>query len=104
VPLNLLLPRKSFLTLDGIMRRVDPDFNAWLETRGSTGPISIRSGLPTRTLAAQFAGSIRKEFVQMHNHVGAFRKSVRCSVQKLRNHPKPSPRKQRKEERKKHEC
>jgi hypothetical protein len=125
VPLNLLLPRKSFLTLDGIMRQLDPDFNPWLETLAyGSGvfpseavvrtwsipfpwldrPDFYRSGLPTRTLAAQFARSIRKEFVQMHNLVGAFRKSVRCSVQKLRNHPKPSPRKQRKEERKKHEC
>jgi hypothetical protein len=68
VPLNLLLPRKSFLTLDGITRQLDPDFNAWLETlayvswvcsqakpscepgafnsRGSTGPISIVPGCP----------------------------------------------------------
>ena len=47
--LNQLLLRKSFLTLDGIMRQLDPDF--------------YRSGLPTRTLAAHFAGTIRKEFV-----------------------------------------
>jgi hypothetical protein len=32
VPLNLLLVRKSDLTLDGITRQLDPDFNAWLET------------------------------------------------------------------------
>ena len=32
VPINLLLPRKSFLTLDGIKRQLDPDFNPWLET------------------------------------------------------------------------
>ena len=32
VPLSLLLLRKSFLTLDGITRQLDPDFNAWLET------------------------------------------------------------------------
>src|SRR5271165_2404410 len=31
VPLNLLLMRKSFLTLDGIARQLDPDFNAWVE-------------------------------------------------------------------------
>jgi len=29
VPLNLLLLRKSFRTLDGITRQLDPDFNAW---------------------------------------------------------------------------
>ena len=32
VPLNLLLLRKSFLTLDGITRQLDPDFNARLKT------------------------------------------------------------------------
>ena len=32
VPLNLLLLRKSFLTLDGITRQLDPDFSAWLGT------------------------------------------------------------------------
>jgi hypothetical protein len=103
-----------------------PDFNAWLETLAyGSGvfaseavvrtwsipfpwldrPYFYRSGLPTRTLAAHFAGTIRKEFMQMHKKlVVVFRQSVRCSVQKLRNHLKPSQRKQRKEERKKHEC
>src|SRR5271165_5543709 len=32
VPLNLPLLRKSFLTLDGITRQLDPDSNAGLET------------------------------------------------------------------------
>ena len=79
VPLNLLLLRKSFRTLDGITRQLDPDFNAWLEpsrmppessqakpscepgacySRGSTGPDFYRSRLPTRTLAAHFAGTL----------------------------------------------
>jgi hypothetical protein len=32
VRLNILLLRKAFLTLDGITRQLDPDFNAWRET------------------------------------------------------------------------
>jgi hypothetical protein len=82
VPLNLLLLRKSFLTLDGITRQLDPDFNAWLETlayasgvfaseavacepgafssRGATGPISIVSGCPRARSRAHFAGIIPK--------------------------------------------
>jgi len=81
VPINLLLLRKSFLTLDGITRQLDPDFNAWRETLAYTSevfaseavvralsiqfpwldrPDFYRSGLPTRTLAAHFAGTIRK--------------------------------------------
>jgi ABC1 atypical kinase-like domain len=80
VPLNLLLLRKSFLTLGGITRQLDPDFNAWLETLAYASgvfaseavvrtwsiqfpwldrPDFYRSGLPTRTLAAHFAGTIR---------------------------------------------
>ena len=80
VPLNLLLLRKSFLTLDGITRQLDPDFNVWLETLAYASgvfaseavvrtwsilfpwldrPDFYRSGLPTRTLAAHFAGTIR---------------------------------------------
>src|SRR5271165_2294144 len=103
VPLNLLLLRKSFLTLDGITRQLDPDFNAWLESLAYVSgvfaseavvrtwsiqfpwldrPDFYRSGLPTRTLAAHFAGTIHK-FVHMQKTVGAFRKSVRCSIQKL---------------------
>src|SRR5208283_5411711 len=81
VPLNLLLLRKSFLTLDGITRQLDPDFNAWLETLAYASgvfaseavvrtwsipfpwldqPDFYRSGLPTRTLAAHFASTIAK--------------------------------------------
>ena len=87
VPLNLLLLRKSFLTLDGITRQLDPDFNAWQETLAYASgvfaseavvrtwsiqfpwldrPDFYRSGLPTRTLAAHFAGTMQKRFVQMH--------------------------------------
>jgi hypothetical protein len=119
VPLKLLLLRKAFLTLDGITCQLDPDFNAWLETlahvsvvcasepscepgafnsRGSAGPISIVPG-STRPLAAHFAGTTPK-FVRMQKIVGGFRKSVRRSIRKLRNHPEPS---QRREIRKKHE-
>jgi hypothetical protein len=87
LPLNLLLLRKAFLTLDGITRQLDPDFNAWLETLAYASevfaseavvrtwsiqfpwldrPDFYRSGLPTRTLAAHFAGMILKTVVQMH--------------------------------------
>ena len=86
VPLSLLLLRKSFLTLDGITRQLDPDFDAWLETLAYTSgvfaseavvrswsmpfpwidqPDFYRSGLPTRALAAHFAGAILKTIVQM---------------------------------------
>ena len=80
VPLNLLLLRKSFRTLDGITRQLDPDFSAWLETLAyasgvfaseavvrtwsilfpwlDTGPDFYCSRLPTRTLAAHFAGTL----------------------------------------------
>jgi ubiquinone biosynthesis protein len=82
VPLNLLLLRKSFLTLDGITHQLDPDFNAWLETLAYASgvfaseavvrawsiqfpwldrPDFYRSGLPTRMLAAHLAGSIQKK-------------------------------------------
>ena len=88
MPLHLLLLRKSFLTLDGITRQLDPDFNAWRETLAYASgvfaseavvrtwsiqfpwldrPDFYRSGLPTRTLAAHFAGTIRK-FVQMQKN------------------------------------
>jgi len=81
VPLSLLLLRKSFLTLDGITRQLDPDFNAWRETLGYAFEVfaseaglrswSIqfpwldrsdfyRSGLPTRTLVAHLVGTIQK--------------------------------------------
>jgi ubiquinone biosynthesis protein len=87
VPLDLLLLRKSFLTLDGITRQLDPDFNAWHETLAySAGvfaseavvrtwsiqfpwldrPDFYRSGLPTRTLAAHLLGTIGKRFVHTH--------------------------------------
>jgi hypothetical protein len=88
VPLSLLLLllRKAFLTLDGVTRQLDPDFNAWREILAYASevfaseavvrtwsiqfpwldrPDFYRSGLPTRTLAAHFAGTIRKRFVHM---------------------------------------
>jgi ubiquinone biosynthesis protein len=86
VPLNLLLLRKSFLTLDGITRQLDPDFDPWLETVAYASevfaseslvrtwsipfpwldhPDFYRSGLPTRTLAAHFVGLIYQKFVQL---------------------------------------
>ena len=119
MPLNLLLLRKSFLTLDGITRQLDPDFNAWLETLAYASgvfaseavvrtwsilfpwldrPDFYRSGLPARTLA----GTI-PNLCECTKLVDAFWKSVRCFIWKLRNHPEPSQRKQRKEVRKKHE-
>ena len=90
VPLDLLLLRKSFLTLDGITRELDPDFNPWLETLAyafgvfasealiRTWSIQFpwldradfyRSGLPTRTLGAHIAGTIRNRFVQMQKNL-----------------------------------
>jgi hypothetical protein len=86
VPLNLLLLRKAFLTLDGITRQLDPDFNAWLETlayasevfaseavartwsfnsRGSTGPISIVPGCPRERSRLISRARSEKKFVQM---------------------------------------
>jgi len=74
LPLSLLLLRKSFLTLEGIARQLDPSFSAWREALiyagwvfASEAPIrawsvpfpwwdqrgSYRSGLPTRMLAAE---------------------------------------------------
>ncbi len=88
VPLDLLLLRKSFLTLDGITRQLDPNFSAWRETLAYAAgvfaseavvrtwsiqfpwldrPDFYRSGLPTRTLAAHFAGRIQR-FVQTHKN------------------------------------
>jgi len=92
VPLSLLLLRKSFLTLDGITRQLDPDFNAWLETLAYASevlaseavvrtwslqfpwldrPDFYRSGLPTRRLAAYLAGTVGRKFVQMQKIFGA---------------------------------
>jgi ubiquinone biosynthesis protein len=86
VPLNLLLLRKSFLTLEGITHQLDPDFNAWLETLAYGAevfaseatvrtwsipfpwldrPDFYRSGLPTRMLALHFAGLAWK-VVRLH--------------------------------------
>jgi len=42
-------------------------------------------------LAAHFAGTFQNGLCICTKLVGAFRKSVRCSIQKLRNHPEPSP-------------
>ena len=98
VPVNLLLLRKSFLTLDGITRQLDPDFNAWLETLAYASgvfaseavvrtwsiqfpwldrPDFYRSGLPTRMLVAHFADTIQKRFCECKKSVDAFSKSVR---------------------------
>jgi hypothetical protein len=122
VPLNLLLLRKAFLTLDGITRQLDPDFNAWLETLayafevfsseavartwgiqfpGSTGPISIVPGCPRERPRPISRARFEKDLCICKQLVGAFRKSVRRFFEKLRNHPEPP---HRKEARKKHEC
>jgi ubiquinone biosynthesis protein len=82
VPLSLLLLRKSFLTLDGITRELDPDFDVWLEAVGYVSevfasesavriwsipfpwldrPDFYRSGLSTRTLVAQLTGAPLKK-------------------------------------------
>lgn len=74
VPLSLLLLRKSFLTLEGIVRQLHPPFDPWAEMLNYAGwvfasetpfrmlslsfpwldaPAFYRSGLPTWKLAAQ---------------------------------------------------
>src|SRR5271165_3746885 len=90
VPLNLLLMRKSFLTLDGITRQLEPDFNAWMETlayasgvcsqgkpsscepgafhsRGSTDPILIVLGCP-RERSRLISRARCKIFCRCTNH------------------------------------
>jgi hypothetical protein len=90
VPLNLLLLGKAFLTLDGVTRQLDPGFNAWLETPAYASevfaseavvrtwsiqfpwldrPDFYRFGLPTRTLAAHFAGTIQKKVCANANNL-----------------------------------
>jgi ubiquinone biosynthesis protein len=90
VPLNLLLLRKSFLTLDGITRQLDPDFNAWLETVAYASevfasesvvrtwsipfpwldrPDFYRSGLPTRMLTVHLAQTIYHKVVQLQKNL-----------------------------------
>jgi hypothetical protein len=46
-------------------------------------PDLYRSGSPTRTLAAHFAGKVRKSVCKCKKLVGAFRKSVQWSIEKL---------------------
>jgi len=92
--LALVLLDSGGLTLRKRSRRASLEHSIF---RGSIGPISIyRSWLPTRTLAAHFAGTIPKGCANAQKLVDAFRKSVRYSIQKLTNHPEPSQRKQRK--------
>src|SRR5271166_595952 len=73
-------------------------------SRGSTDPISIVPGCPRERSQLISRARFQKSLCKCNKLVDAFRKSVRCSIQKLRNHPEPSQRKQRKELRKKHEC
>jgi ubiquinone biosynthesis protein len=94
VPLDLLLLRKSFLTLDGITRQLDPDFDAWLETLGYGSevftsealfrtwslpfpwldrPDLYRSGLSTRRLAAHLVGTIPEICANAQNFLARFR-------------------------------
>src|SRR5271165_5500121 len=118
VPLNLLLMRKSFLTLDGITRQLEPDFNAWMETLAYASgvfareavvvrtwsipfpwldrPDSYRSGLPTRTLAAHFAGTMQN-FLQMHKPLLA-RFGNPCDLLSRSSGITPSPHNENKEE------
>jgi hypothetical protein len=54
---------------------------------GSTGPISIVPGCSCERSRPDFAGPIRERFVRMRTTCWrVFRKSVRCFVQKPRNH------------------
>ena len=53
VPSDLLLLRKSMLTLEGISLQLDPDFNPWRETLAYFGWV-LASELPFRLLSASF--------------------------------------------------
>ena len=61
MPLNLLLLRKSFLTLDGITRQLDPDFNAWMETL-AYGSGVFASDAVVRTWSIPFPWLDRPDF------------------------------------------
>jgi ubiquinone biosynthesis protein len=121
VPLSLLLLRKSFLTLDGITRQLDPGFNAWLETLGYAcevfaseagvrawtiqfpwldRPDFYRSGLLTRRLA-HLAGLIPPNFVQMQKNIGALPKYVSWFFEGLSSQPRALTEKGSKEQ---YEC
>ena len=79
VPLSLLLLRKSFLTLEGVLHQLDPEFSQWNEMLIYAGwvvsseapfriwsllmpwldlPANYRTGLPTQTLAKQLWASL----------------------------------------------
>ena len=94
VPLDLLLMRKSFMTLDGITRQLDPDFNPWQETlaygsemfaseavfRGWSLPFPwldrtdfYRSGLSNRALAVHLTRTIPKFCATAQNLLAHFR-------------------------------
>jgi ubiquinone biosynthesis protein len=84
VPLDLLLFRKALLTLEGILKQLDPRFDLWQQTLRYAGwvlasetpfrllslpipwldtPDFYRSGIPTRWMLARGA----EEFVRLHN-------------------------------------
>jgi hypothetical protein len=113
--------RKAFLTLDG----TPISMPGWKPSQHACGvsaseavvgtwsilypypwlgrPDFYRSGLPQANARGLFRGHDPKQVLcRCKTNVDAFRKSVRyCCLNKLRNQPEPS---QRKEERKKHEC
>jgi hypothetical protein len=120
VPLNLLLLRKSFLTLDGITRQLEPNFNAWLETLAYASgvfaseavvrtwsipfpwlnrPDFYRCGLPTRTLAAHFRGHHpKRDCADAKNLLARFRNP--CDVLFRSSGITRSPRHEKKEKKK----
>jgi len=88
VPVDLLLLRKSFLTLEGVLHQLDPDLNPWKETLVYASgvlaseavtrawsiplpwldsPAFLRTGLRTRTLAAHFTNAILKYLCKCTN-------------------------------------
>jgi len=91
------LLRKSFLTQDGIARRFNPDFSAWLKTL----PVCLRRPRSIFYRSGLACERSETNFVHKQNNVDGFRKSVRCSVCKAQESTGAS---QRREERKKHEC
>jgi hypothetical protein len=62
MPLRLLLLRKSFLTLDGITRQLDPDFDAWLETLAYASGV-LGSEAVVRTWSIPFPWLDRADFI-----------------------------------------
>lgn len=90
IPLDLLLLRKSFLTLEGVAHHLDPGFSAWRQTmefsacvfaselpfRVSSIPFPwldkpgfYRTGISTRTLLSGLARTASNYVVRLHKNI-----------------------------------